>query len=151
MITFGGTWSCSVLVLCHKPFDVKCMCHNLVIMFSSPVIFKLGSSGQSRTAPSPSLFPSLSWREPSGKSSSPRLSKKRKKKHKHCLTAQPCLPSANITRFFSRPLGTSATTCHTPLRVSVASPQHLSSLYFFSSSTRLLFAETLTESPKFSW
>lgn len=47
----------------------------MVTFSSSTATFKPGSSGRSRTAPSPSLCPSLSWRGPSGKSSSPRLSK----------------------------------------------------------------------------
>lgn len=88
------------------------------------------------TAPSPSLCLSPSWRGPSGKSSSPRLSKKKKRREKetlHRLTAQPRISSANIAWLFSRPLETSATTCHPPLRASVASPQHLSALSFFSS------------------
>lgn len=116
------------------------MCHNLVITFSSPrVMFKPESSGQSRTDPSPSLCLSLSWRGPLGKSSSLRLSTEKQTgtQTPHRLTAQPCLSSAKITRFFSRPPESSATTCHTPLRVSVASSLHPS-----SSSSHLCFAKT---------
>lgn len=99
----------SVLVLCHKPFEVYCLCHN----FSSSVVFKPGSSGQSRMAPSPLLCLSLSWREPSGKSSSPRLSKK-KKNWTEALFDRSALPF-----FCQHPLvlfqttRTAATSCHT--------------------------------------
>lgn len=117
--------------------------------FPSPVILKPESSGQSQTVPSPSHCLFLSWRGPSGKSSSPRQSKKKKKDEKkkpetqtqHHLTAQPRLSFANICWSFSKPR-TAATSCHPPLRVSVASPQHLSSLSLFSSSSHLFAKAT---------
>lgn len=127
----------SVLVLCHKPFEVYCLCHN----FSSSVVFKPGSSGQSRMAPSPLLCLSLSWREPSGKSSSPRLSKKKKKLD--WSTVWP-LSLAFLLPTSPGSFPDHQNCCHLLsycFWVSVASPQHPSSLSFFSSSSHL-FART---------
>lgn len=99
---FCFKWSYYLLVFCVYIYNVQNHFTSFMMLSLPHVIFKPGSSGRRQTALSPSLYLSLSWRGPLGKSSSLRLSKKKKYSTvTHCMTAQPCLSAANISRFFS--------------------------------------------------
>lgn len=110
--------------------------------FSPRVILKPGSSGRSRTAPSPSHCLSPSWRGPSGKSSPLRLSTKSQKDYERCTVwlLSLAFSPANIT------LGVFQTTrkcCH---HLSYSSESFCCFITYHhfpsSSSSHLWFAET---------
>lgn len=75
-------WCCHLFVSTNHHKFMSQSCPD--VFLPHPVILKPESSGRSQTAPSPSLCLSPSWRGPSGKSSSLRLSTKNKQEHKHC-------------------------------------------------------------------
>lgn len=103
LFVFCFKWSYYLLVFCVYIYNVQNHFTSFMMLSLPHVIFKPGSSGRRQTALSPSLYLSLSWRGPLGKRSSLRLSKKKKKYSTvtHCMTTQPCLSAANISRFFS--------------------------------------------------
>lgn len=127
LFVFCFKWSYYLLVFCVYIYNVQNHFTSFMMLSLPHVIFKPGSSGRRQTALSPSLYLSLSWRGPLGKSSSLRLSKKKKVQYSHTLYDRSALPFCcqHLPVLF-RTTGSSAAFCHTLLRVSIACP-HLHS------------------------